>query len=422
MSSVNKVIQFKINKSKEFAMNSPMVKHRKSSIVFAFLILAMQAALFAQSEKTIFVFNGTTDGGDPGGGLVADSSGALYGTTMKGGSASLGTVFKLSPPSEKGAPWTESVLYSFQGGETDGASPFYVTPAFDSHGNLYGTTASGGANGVGTVFRLTPPSEPRGSWTESVIFSFSGNEDAVLAGVTIDAAGAIYGPEGGGAYQLLPSGGTWDYSVIYGPEGDDGNIPSSLTLSEGTLYGADTKGGNYYDGSVFTLEEGSNGEWEPDTIWSFSGARRDGSVPESTITLASGVVYGTTAYGASGYGMVYSLTPPAAPGGDWTETILYEFTGGANGAYPMGGVIFGSEGELYGTTSAGGSANLGTIFKVAPPTVNGDPWTCTVLHSFSGTNDDYGQPENTLLLRKGIFYGTTSGGANKSGTVFEITE
>lgn len=403
-------------------MNSPMVKRLKESIVFAFPILVMQAVLFAQSEKTIFVFNGTTDGGNPGGGLVADSSGALYGTTMKGGSASLGTVFKLSPPSEKGAPWTESVLYSFQGGETDGASPFYVTPAFDSHGNLYGTTAYGGAYDGGTVFRLTPPSEPDGSWTENVLFSFSGNPVVFLAGVTIDAAGAIYGPTGGGVYQLLPSGGTWDYSVIYGPGGDDGNIPSSLTLSKGTLYGANTRGGNYYDGSVFTLEKGSNGEWEPDTIWSFSGARRDGSVPESTITLASGVAYGTTAYGASGYGMVYSLSPPASRGGAWTETILYEFTGGTNGAYPTGGVIFGSDGQLYGTTSAGGSANLGTIFKLTPPTVNGNPWTYTLLHAFSGTNDDYGQPENTLLLWHGIFYGTASGGANNAGSVFELTE
>jgi uncharacterized repeat protein (TIGR03803 family) len=404
------------------SLNSPMVKRLQAAIVFAFLILAMQAVLFAQSEKTIFVFNGTTDGGNPGGGLVADSSGALYGTTMKGGSASLGTVFKLSPPSEKGAPWTESVLYSFQGGETDGASPFFVTPAFDSHGNLYGTTGSGGADDGGTVFRLAPPSEPDGSWTETVLYSFpyNGYIPAVLAGVTIDAAGAIYGPVGGGVYQLLPSGGTWVYSVI--GEGGDGNIPSSLTLSKGTLYGADTQGGNYYDGSVFTLEKGSNGEWEPDTIWSFSGARRDGSVPESTITLASGVAYGTTAYGASGYGMVYSLTPPAAPGGAWTETILYEFMGGANGAYPTGGVIFGSDGQLYGTTSAGGSANLGTIFKLTPPTVNGNPWTYTLLHAFSGTNDDYGQPENTLLLRHGIFYGTASGGANNAGSVFELRE
>jgi uncharacterized repeat protein (TIGR03803 family) len=355
--------------------------------------------------------------------LVADSSGALYGTTMKGGTASMGTVFKLNPPSVTGAPWTENVLYSFQGGEIDGASPFFVTPAFDSHGNLYGTTGSGGANDGGTVFRLTPPSEPDGSWTETVLYSFpyNGYIPAVLAGVTISAAGAIYGPVGNGIYQLLPSGGTWDYSGIYGSE-DYGTIPSNLTLSKGILYGALTSGGAYDAGLVFTLEKGSNGDWDADTIWSFSGATQDGSVPESTITLASGVVYGTTAYGASGYGMVYSLSPPASPGDAWTETILYEFTGGANGANPTGGVIFGSKGQLYGTTSAGGSANLGTIFKLTPPTVSGEPWTYTLLHAFSGNDGDYGQPENTLLLRHGIFYGTTSGGANNAGTVFELTQ
>ncbi len=402
--------------------DSHLIKRLEAMIVFAFLIIAMQAPLFAQSEKTIFVFNGTTDGGDPGGrSWLRTAAERFTGQQWQRGSYSMGTVFKLSPPSATGAPWTESVLYSFQGGETDGATPFYVTPTFDNHGNLYGTTAYGGANGGGTVFRLTPPSEPDGSWTESVLFSFYGRPGMVLAGVTIDAAGAIYGPEANGVYQLLLSGGTWDYSSIYESE-DYGDIPSTLTLSKGILYGALTSGGAYDAGLVFTLEKGSNGDWGADTIWSFSGTPRDGSVPESTITLTSGVVYGTTAYGGSGYGTVYSLSPPAAPGGAWTETILYEFTGGTNGAYPTGGVIFGSDGQLYGTTSAGGSVNLGTIFKLTPPAVNGNPWTYTLMHTFSGNNGDYGQPENTLLLRHGIFYGTTSGGTSNAGTVFELIQ
>jgi uncharacterized repeat protein (TIGR03803 family) len=403
------------------SLNSPVVKRLKASVVFAFLVLAMQAVLFAQGEKTIFVFNGTSEGGNPGGGLVADSSGALYGTTMKGGSASLGTVFKLSPPSVKGAAWTESILYSFQGGTTDGANPDYVTPAFDNHGNLYGTTFFGGANDAGTVFRLVPPSEEGGSWTESILFSFPAPENP-LAGVTIDGAGAIFGASyDGPVYQLIPSGGNWVYSVIYDPDG--GNIPSNLTFSKGTLYGATSEGGQENAGQVFTLEKGSNGEWAPDIIWSFNGGFADGATPESTITLSSGAAYGTTSYGgSSGDGTVYSLSPPSSAGGAWTETILYNFTGGANGSFPSGGVIFGSKGQLYGTTYAGGSANLGTIFKLTPPAVIGDPWTFTLLHTFSGTNDDYGQPENTLLLRHGIFYGTTSGGANNAGTVFELIE
>jgi uncharacterized repeat protein (TIGR03803 family) len=394
--------------------NSTIVKRLKASLPFAFLVFAMHAVSFGQVEKTIFVFNGTTEGGYPGGGLVADSSGALYGTTMKGGSASMGTVFKLSPPAVKGAAWTESILYSFQGGTTDGAMPYYVTPVFDSHGNLYGTTYMGGANNAGTVFQLTPPSGQGGSWTESLLFSFQAHESP-LAGVTLNSAGAIFGAlQSGQVYQLSPSGGTWVYSVIYEQSYP---ITSNLTLSKGILFGAIPNGGSF-SGQIFTLEKGSNGEWESNTLWSFFGPPNDGSQPESTITLASGVAYGTTAYGgSSGVGAVYSLS--ASGGGD---TILYSFMRGDGGSNPNGGVIFGSKGQLYGTTSAGGSANLGTIFKLTPPTVKGNPWTYTLLHTFSGTNNDYGQPQNTLLLRSGVFYGTTPGGANNAGTVFELIQ
>jgi uncharacterized repeat protein (TIGR03803 family) len=384
-------------------------------VVLASLFLSMLTNLQAQSEKTIFVFNGTTQGANPGGALVADSSGALYGTTMAGGSASLGTVFKLSPPAVKGGAWTETILHNFQGGLSDGEKPWYVTPVLDRQGNLYGTTSAGGANYQGTLFQLVPPSEPDGAWTQNILYSFGS-----LVGVILDGADTIFGTTNSEVYELSSSAGTWNYSTIY--DGVDGFIVSNLTLSKGVLYGAFTQD-DYGYGSVFTLQKAAKGEWTPETIWGFRGGPGDGSNPESTITVASGVAYGTTTYaGSAGYGTVYSLTPPASPGDPWTETILYNFTGGSDGGYPMGGVTFGSGGELYGTTSTGGAGKLGTIFKLTPPKVTGDPWQFTLLHSFSGKNGDYGQPVNTLLLNHGIFYGTTPGGANNAGTIFELTQ
>src|SRR5260370_6321423 len=135
------------------------------------------------SEKVLYSFRGGSDGAYPVGALVADKAGNLYGTTSEGGSsncsAGCGVVFELTPPSTQGGAWTETVLYRFTGG-SDGAAP-ESNLIFDAVGNLYGTTAGGGdASSDGTVFQLTPPSTPGGTWTETVLYRFAGGSDGKI--------------------------------------------------------------------------------------------------------------------------------------------------------------------------------------------------------------------------------------------------
>ncbi len=260
-----------------------------------------------------------SDGANPYGGLVVGSSGVIYGTTTYGGTANLGTVFSLTPPSSPGGQWAERVLYSFLGG-SDGAIPYYTPLAIGAGGVLYGTTSSGGASDSGTVFALTPPATLGGNWTESVLYSFAGDTDGAA-----------------------PYGG-----VVIG--------------NGGVLYGTTTEGGNptfggYGAGTVFSLTPPASpgGTWTEDLVYVFAGYD-DGDAPYASLTLGTGgVLYGTTDYGGTwNVGTVFSLTPPVSPGGAWTKTLLYTFTGLTDGAWPLAGVTLDSAGNLYGTTQGGG--------------------------------------------------------------------
>jgi uncharacterized repeat protein (TIGR03803 family) len=176
-------------------------------------------AIRAQTLETLYSFS-YGSGATPYGVLIADASGALYGTTLAGGAGSgpgSGTVFKLTPPTTAGGTWTESVLYSFTG-TTDGANPYYGALIADASGALYGTTVNGGAAGGGTVFKLTPPTTAGGTWTESVLYSFTSTTDGAkpYGGLIADASGALYGttpnPGSGTVFKLTPpttAGGTW---------------------------------------------------------------------------------------------------------------------------------------------------------------------------------------------------------------------
>ncbi len=136
-----------------------------------------------------------------------------------------------------------------------------------------------------------------------------------------------------------------------------------------------------------------------------------------------GNLYGATSLGGKfGAGIVFELTPPVAPGGDWTEEILYNFTGGADGSQPYSGLIFDSAGALYGTTYRGGASLLGTVYQLTPPATNGGTWTEAVLHSFAGGSDGAGPQGDLIFDGAGNLYGTaTSGGTPGGGIVFELT-
>ena len=327
--------------------------------------------------NNLFTFNGN-DGYEPWSGVVFGPDGALYGTTFTGGSGS-GVVYSLRPAATacKTAlcPWTETVLYQFNGGG-DGADPAYGNLTFDRAGNLYGTTPYGGNSpcGWGLVFGLTPSN---GGWTESVLYSFCGGNDGEFpfSGVILDEAGNLYGTtvlsgdggcgEGcwGTVYQLTPPGAGWKENTLYTfQDGTDGAEPYGGLIfdASGNLYGTTLLGGSGYGGTVFELSP-AGGSWTFAVVYAFIGS----GGPYSSLAMdGTGSLYGTTYLdGAYGQGNVFKLTPSS---GGWTYASLYDFTGGNDGAYPMGSPVLDKNGNIYGTTSAGGANGKGVVFEITP--------------------------------------------------------
>jgi uncharacterized repeat protein (TIGR03803 family) len=418
-------------------------------VVFAAATLSMAAG---QSETILHRFNpNTTDGYDPGGGLVADGAGNLYGVTSQGGSADAGTVFELSPPASGGRAWTETTLHDFLGG-TDGADPLGAL-VFDKQGNLYGATVYGGAginnNSNGTVFELTPPSSSGGAWGYAVIASFDSGQVAVnpIGPLVIDVAGNVYGYSNGGnnnyvvcggpcgnIFELQPPtepGAAWTGSSIYNfatVGTTDGVGPNSIILGgHGVLYGTTGGGGTGYFGTFFKLTppSDSGGTWTEKILYNFTAAN---PVPfGGLIAGANGTFFGTTE-GPNELGTVFQLIPPSS-GRGWSDSILYTFIGGNDGSTPMG-VISDKSGNLYGVTINGGiksqsciNGGCGAVFELSPPAASGSAWTETTLHTFAGENDG-GNPKGPLVLRKGLLFGATSYGGTppygSGGIVFRL--
>jgi uncharacterized repeat protein (TIGR03803 family) len=310
-------------------------------------------------ETVLYSFQGGADGSTPTGQLIQDSEGNLYGTTSEGGSTSNGTVYKITPSGQ------ETVLHSFQGGTTDGNAPL-ASLIQDSEGNLYGTTCQGGSTNNGTVFKITP------SGQETVLYSFQDGSDGSfpVSSLIQDGEGNLYGTtflggstDNGTVFKITPSG---QETVLYSfQDGSDGNNPSSgLILGrDGNAYGITHTGGNKNDGTVYKITASG----QETVLYSFQGGT-DGSAPLGGLVLGSdGNFYGTTLYGGSGAssscdkvgcGAVFKITPSGQ------ETVLYSFQGGTDGGHPASSLIQDSEGNLYGTTSEGGSNNAGTVFRL----------------------------------------------------------
>jgi len=407
-------------------------------------------ALSAHAQETV-LYNfcpsaGCVDGSYPGSSLTTDGAGNFYGTSG-GGATGNGTVFELSPNGVGG--YNESVLYSFcsQPKCIDGSGPGYSNVIFDSSGNLYGTTvfggASGGFEGDGTVFELSPEPVsgcPSGSntgngWCETVIHSFGIDGDAIFPsnGLVMDKQGNLYGNaishahyQGrvnclGLIYELSPiaigQGDGWAYKGIYSPKHENVSFNNEGLAIDGSgnLYGATGE-------SVFELSPNGVGGFTATIIHYFKGAPPTG-VP---VVDSAGNLYGTSFFGGTGScsggcGTVWKLTPNA---GKFKASTLYSFQGGtADGATPYAGVVLDSRGNIYGTTSTGGVNELGTVYELA---FNGVSYQESILLNFNGT-DGY-DPVASLILVGGNLYGTTEyGGPSYStttlgdGVVFELT-
>jgi uncharacterized repeat protein (TIGR03803 family) len=322
-------------------------------------------------------FTGGDDGGQPLGSLVFDAEGNAYGTASAGGAFGVGLVFKLSPGLHGGQP-QESVLYSFQGG-SDGELPF-GNVIFDAAGNLYGTTSRGGVthvgcfqSGCGTIYELSPTAN--GAWQETILHAFTDNfgEGAEpRAGLVFDTAGNLYGTTNSGGnndvcntfnsdgcgsvFELTKnSKGQWKLMSFDFNLSDGGRPQAAVTLDgKGNLFGTTTIGGAFNGGTVFSLTQES-GQWKPGHMYSFTQAN---SQPSGNIAVDSaGNLYGTTYQGgANVWGSVFELIPGA---NGWTEQTLYSFpvSGARTGAYPSDGVLIDSSGNLFLTASEGGNLN-----------------------------------------------------------------
>lgn len=362
-------------------------------------VLPMAPVAWAQREyRTLHSFSKDGKGGsEPDGALILNRHGDLYGTTAGGGAHGSGTVFRLAQ--KDNGHWSESVLYSFcsDSGCGDGSTPIAGLIS-DASGNLYGTTAQGGSTGAGTVFKLSPRSD--GSWTESVLYSFCNCGDGwfPVAPLVFDRAGNLYG--------------TTEYGGI--PDCQDGC------------------------GVIFKLTRGNGEAWSESTLYSFCSFRQciDGATPAAGLTFdALGNLYGTTSYGGTsgnncdsiGCGVVFELT--SSSDGSWTESVLYSFCSleqCSDGSVPLAGVIMDKAGNLYGTTFDNFlSAGFGVVFQLTP---RGDgSWDEKVIHQFADVPHGLYPQAGLVLDKAGNLYGTTYVGGDPDcyaigcGAVFKLT-
>jgi uncharacterized repeat protein (TIGR03803 family) len=396
--------------------------------------LVVTSAWAADQEKVLHSFGKSADGQYPVAALVMDGAGNLYGTTWWGGihdcsGLTCGTVFELMP--RQGGGWTEKVLHSFGNG-TDGVYPSGGL-VIDGSGNLYGTAEYGGIHGVGIVFQLSP--NENGEWTERVLHSFgagNGNDGILpLASLIMDTAGNLYGTTSGGGiheqgtvFELVArADGSWAEKVLHSfGMGNDGAYPyyNSLILDiAGNLYGTTLDGGIHGNGTAFELMPTGNEHWSETVLHSF-GKGTDASLPYAGLIMdRDGNLYGTSASGGTnGEGTVFELSPNE--GGGWTDKVLHNFGDGTDGSAPLGRLIFDGAGNLYGTTSGGGSDNDGAVFKLTPS--GGGTWSEQLLHSFRQGTDGSAPYGGVITNGSGNVYGTTFfGGIHNGGTVFEIT-
>ena len=353
----------------------------KFAAIFGLLVtsslLAPAPASAAASFNLLYNFTGPKTGAGPFGALIRDSAGNFYGTTSSGGAFSSGTVYRLSPPASGATAWTETVLHAFRGKRIDGANPD-APLVMDSNGALYGVTQWGGKdNGFdGTIFRLVPSTAGKTAWEETILFKFGPNTGASPVGdLVIGADGSLYGTtcgcgvgdqSKGTVFQLSPpqAGATaWTYRVIHAFTGAaDGGLPhAGLTVgADGALYGIGSAGGTANAGVVFSMALSAKGHWKETVLYNFTG-NADGAYPRGGVAFdKAGNLYAAAQQGGNGAfgngaGTVIQLAPPASAGGAWTETTLYTFTGLADGAQPGSTPSLAADGTVYGTTDLGGA-------------------------------------------------------------------
>ena len=402
------------------------------ALLFAFLAAATRPAQ-AQTETVLYSFcsePNCVDGFGPNPDLVLDAQGNLYGTTIYSDPAACpyspfswcGVVFEVTPAG------TETVIYAFDS-FAGGLSP-YGGLIQDASGNFYGTTTLGGYDkksckyyGCGVVFEVTPTGR------ETVLYESPRQSSFGPVGLAFDTQANLYVTTVGGALlELGPAGGVTLLHKFPAYKGDGKYLSAGPVVDGlGNVYGTTMSGGHAgswgkhrvcYGGCGTVFEVSAAGV--ETIIHAFNGFQKknaDGADPEAGLILdAQGNLYGTTAWGGVyGQGTVFKLTPAGA------ETVLYSFTGLADGSEPVGSLVMDAQGNLNGTTEYGGVYGYGTVFKLTPA------GTETVLYSFTGSPDG-ALPSDLVFDGQGNLYGTTGAGGNVNsyctagcGVLFKIT-
>ena len=359
------------------------------------------------------------DGAVVYGGVIEAENGLLYGTTGEGGISNKGTIFCLNRDGNG-----YRVLRSFTGANGDGAQGFGSLTEGSDHW-LYGTTRFGGSANKGTVFRIDSEG---GNY--QVLHSFTGTH----SGGAEPAARVVEGPDGrlyGTTYGATIEGAVTNEGTVFalnrdgtghtvlrqftGQGGDGANPFSELTVGrDGLLYGSTSKGGASTNGILFRLRPDGS---EYQMLHAFGSVTEDGRGPFGPVVeIEEGILYGTTSLGGTSNdaGVVFTLQRDGMG-----YALLRKFVGDAtDGAVPMGGVVKGTDGALYGTTRFGGAADKGTIFRVQP-----DGSGYEVLQRFTGAGGDAAEPYTGVSPgTDGAFYGTSWGGGNAyRGTVYRIS-
>lgn len=375
----------------------------------------------APTLTTIYNF-ASSNGGGPSP-LAIGQGGVLYGTTSAGGAYGYGTVFSLTPPASPGGSWTYAVIYNFQGA-SDGADPISRL-TIGAGGVLYGAT--GYAFGSTEIYSLTPPASPGGQWSLAVIASFGAT---ALSSVAVGPAGVLFattadGPSAGTVFALAPPEsprGSWTERTLKNFAPDGGSPAGGLALGSGPVLYGTFYGGEWASVFALTPPAAPGRAWTETVLYQFIGTGY--GQPTDVVIGDSGVLYGTVyPQGSGNGGEVYSLTPPVSEGESWTHATLYHFPpphGDEAGPYPTGSLALGEHGTLYGTTLEGGASRLGTAYALEPPASPGGAWTPILLHSFTGS--DGLNPTGLTIGEGGILYGTTTkGGTYGYGTVFALT-
>jgi uncharacterized repeat protein (TIGR03803 family) len=390
-------------------------------ILILFTALALAGRMFhanAQTETNLYSFGGLPDGEQPRAGLFQGTNGNFYGTTYNGGTSNLGSVFRLTP----GGSYTN--LYSFGSQPFDGTHPS-AGLIQGSDGYLYGGTVGGGTNYSGTLFRISL------SGSYSNLYSFLGppnDGQSAAAGLTRGNDGNFYGvTQGGGTngsgtvFRFTTNGTETMLYSFAGPTNDGFQPLAPLVLgTDGNFYGTTFFGGitnipsiNFGNtlglGTVFRISPGGSYQ----LLYLFGSTVPDGFAPGQLVQANDGNFYGAAFDGGTftNHGAIFRITP----GG--SESLFYSFGSQTNDASNPGSLMIGSDGNFYGTTTKGGTNDIGAVFRISP---GGSE---TVLYSFGSQPNDGNEPLGGLVQANGgNLYGTTlNGGAGTEGMIFELT-